>query len=212
MRFIVKKERGVFITIPEAMETLDSCQLDVFEKLFADFEVNQRIHDGLRPFRVTAAFTTVGYGIVPFEDNYMHFTGNAVVIIGSTFYKIKFINDDEWGDATRSQLRQPTATSAIAKDIGKTDASNEFGGFQLFPFDTLSGAYEYLRRPATPVLAVTTVGRVITYDPNASTQLEWQDNYINEIIFAALSYWGINMDSDRLIQYAEMQKMQTDNP
>ena len=209
MRFIIKKERGQFISIQEAMETLDSCQLDIFENLFADYEKTQRIHDGLRPFRKVQQFVASITGQVPFQDDYMHFTGNANTIVGSTLYKIKWTNDDEWADATRSQLRAPSSTMAIAKDLGKDDLVNNTGGFQIFPFAALSGQYDYLRRPATPVLAYTQTGRTITYDAGSSTQLEWTDIYINSIMFAALSYWGVDIDNDKLIQYAEMQKVQT---
>ena len=209
MRFIVRKERNIFITIDEAMETLDSCQLDIFENLFADFEKNQKIHDGLRPFSKSQPFTASSTGAVSYQDDYMHFTGNSVTIVGSTLYKIKWTNSDEWADATRSQLRQPTSTMAIAKDLGKDDLSNNVGGFQLCPFQALYGQYDYLRRPVTPILAYTQVGRTITYDPINSVQLEWQDNYINSIMFAALSYWGINMSENDLVQYTELQKQQT---
>jgi hypothetical protein len=209
MRFIVRKERGIYVTIDEAMQTLDSCQLDIFENLFADFEKNQKIHDGLRPFSKSQSFTASSTGQVGYQDDYMHFTGNAVTVVGSTLYKIKWTNSDEWADATRSQLRQPTPTMAIAKDLGKDDLNNNVGGFQLCPFQALYGQYDYLRRPATPVLAYIQVGRTITYDAGASTQLEWQDNYINSIMFAALSYWGINMSENDLVQYTELQKQQT---
>lgn len=212
MRFIVRKEKGIYVSIEEATATLDSTQLDYFEKLFADFEKNETIHDGLRPFRVIQGFTSSLSGFlnaVYFPDDYMHFTGNAVTIYGSTLYKIKFVNDDEWADATRSQLRQPLSTAAIAKDIGKSNVSLN-GGFQLFPLQTLVGSYDYLRRPVTPVYAYTVSGRTITYNAGASVQLEWTDNYINPIMFAALSYWSIDMDDNGLIQYSEMQKAELD--
>lgn len=199
-RFVIRKERGIFISIEEATASLDTAQMDLMELFFADFAKTERIHDALRPFMVYQDFTSDATGKITFPADYMHFLGNAVVIVGSTIYKIIILNNNEWADAIRSQLRPATVTSPIAKDIS--------GGFQLYPFQTHYGQYDYLRRPATPVYAYTQSGRTITYNFAGSTQLEWADNYINPIMFRSLSFYGIDMDDDKVIQYSEMQKQE----
>lgn len=208
MRFIVRKQLGVYVSIEEATATLDSVQIDYFEKLFSDFAETQKIHDGLMPFLVSQSFASNSSGIVEYQDDYMHFASNASTVFGSTLYKIKFVNPDEWADATRSQLRAPTLTSAIAKSIGKDNTASGNGGFQICPFTIINGTYDYLRRPVAPVYDYTQVGRVITYLPLSSTQMQWNDNYINPIMFLALSYWGINMNENSIVEYSEMQKQQ----
>jgi hypothetical protein len=81
----------------------------------------------------------------------------------------------------------------------------------LYPAATQAGFYNYLRRPATPVLGYTQASgsRTITYDPNTSTQLEFTDVYINNIISRALKFWGINMAEQDIQQFAQIQTQET---
>jgi hypothetical protein len=81
----------------------------------------------------------------------------------------------------------------------------------LYPAATQSGFYNYLRRPATPVLGYTQAegSRTITYNPNTSTQLEFTDVYINNIMSRALKFWGINMAEQDIQQFAQIQTQET---
>jgi hypothetical protein len=69
---------------------------------------------------------------------------------------------------------------------------------QLFPEAGHKGTLYYLKRPAVPVLAGTTAGRVFTYDANASTQLEWNDTAVDRLIERAIAILGENMQEDRI--------------
>ena len=114
---------------------------------------------------------------------------------------IRFVNEDELPFALTSQLRTVSTSKPIAKDTS--------GGFQLYPQSTQTGFYNYLRRPNAPVLGYTQTGRTITYDPNTSTQLEFTDVYINNIIARALKFWGINMAEQDIQQFAQLQTQET---
>ena len=52
IRYIVRKEKGVYLTYPQITANLDAGQLDCFADWFKPYGVNQEIHDALRPFRV----------------------------------------------------------------------------------------------------------------------------------------------------------------
>ena len=68
MIFIVRKERGVFVTIPEAMQTLDNAQLEATEEWFSTYGTTQIIHDAIRKLRVQKSFTSDSTGLVtPFS-------------------------------------------------------------------------------------------------------------------------------------------------
>ena len=54
-------------------------------------------------------------------------------------------------------------------------------------------------------MGYTQTGRTITYDPNTSTQLEFTDVYINNIIARTLKFWGINMAEQDIQQFAQLQ-------
>ena len=201
MIFIVRKERGVFVTIPEAMQTLDNAQLEAVEEWFSTYGTTQIIHDAIRKLRVQKNFTSDSTGLVTFDADYLHLIGGAYTVSGSTINNVRFLNEDELALALKSQLRPVLESNPIAIDASV--------GFRLYPASTQTGFYNYLRRPATPVLGYTQSGRNITYDPNTSTQLEFTDVYINNIISRALKFWGINMAEQDIQQFAQVQTQET---
>ena len=201
MIFIVRKERGVFVTIPEAMQTLDNAQLEAVEEWFSTYGTTQIIHDAIRKLRVQKNFTSDSTGLVTFDADYLHLIGGAYTVSGSTINNVRFLNEDELALALKSQLRAVSTSNPIAIDASV--------GFRLYPAVTQVGFYNYLRRPATPVLGYTQSGRNITYDPNTSTQLEFTDVYINNIISRALKFWGINMAEQDIQQFAQIQTQET---
>lgn len=201
MLFIVRKERGVFVTVNEAMQTLDNAQLEAVEEWFSTYGTTQIIHDAIRKLRVQKSFTSDSTGLVTFDSDYLHLIGGAYTVSGSTINNVRFLNEDELALALKSQLRVVSTSNPIAIDASV--------GFRLYPAATQSGFYNYLRRPATPVLGYTQSGRTITYDPNTSTQLEFTDVYINNIISRALKFWGINMAEQDIQQFAQIQTQET---
>jgi hypothetical protein len=201
MLFIVRKERGVFVTVNEAMQTLDNAQLEATEEWFSTYGATQIIHDAIRKLRVQKSFTSDSTGLVTFDADYLHLIGGAYTVSGSTINNVRFLNEDELALALKSQLRAVSTSNPIAIDASV--------GFRLYPAATQSGFYNYLRRPATPVLGYTQSGRTITYDPNTSTQLEFTDVYINNIISRALKFWGINMAEQDIQQFAQVQTQET---
>jgi hypothetical protein len=77
--FIVRKERGVFITIPEAMQTIDNAQLEATEDWFSQYGVSQIIHDAIRKLRSQVQFTSNSDGSVDFVSDYLHMIGNHIL-------------------------------------------------------------------------------------------------------------------------------------
>lgn len=201
MLFIVRKERGVFVTVNEAMQTLDNAQLEAVEEWFSTYGTTQIIHDAIRKLRVQKSFTSDSTGLVTFDSDYLHLIGGAYTVSGSTINNVRFLNEDELALALKSQLRAVSTSNPIAIDASV--------GFRLYPAATQSGFYNYLRRPAAPVLGYTQSGRTITYDPNTSTQLEFTDVYINNIISRALKFWSINMAEQDIQQFAQIQTQET---
>lgn len=201
MQFVIRKQLGVFVTIPEAVEALRAAQLDRYAYDFSQYQTNQVVVDGLSPFKVRHQFTTNSSGEVTNPSDYQHLLGGVFTVTGSTINTVRFINDDELGDALTNQLRPVSTSRPIAVDSAL--------GFQLYPQTQQTGFYTYLRIPNTPVYAYTQVNRVITYDAANSVQLEYYDVYIDNIIARALSYFGINLDDQAVQQFAQLQEQQT---
>lgn len=201
MVFIVRKERGVFITIPEFESTLDNAQIEAVSDWFELYGTTQKIHDAIRQLRTQVQFTSTTDGQVNFASNYLHMIGGAYTVTGSTINSVRFVNEDEVALALKSQLRPVSTSSPIARDTAT--------GFQIYPQTTQTGFYNYLRRPVKPVYGYTTSGRTITYDNATSTQLEFTDVYINNIISIALKFWGINMAEQDIQVFAQNQTQET---
>lgn len=201
MVFIVRKERGVFVTIPEFESTLDNAQIEAVSDWFELYGTTQKIHDAIRKLRSQVQFTSTSDGQVDFASNYLHMIGGAYTVTGSTINSIRFVNEDEVALALKSQLRPVSTSLPIARDTST--------GFQIYPQVAQTGFYNYLRRPLKPVYGYTTSGRTITYDNATSTQLEFTDVYINNIISIALKFWGINMAEQDIQAFAQNQTQET---
>ena len=79
---------------------------------------------------------------------------------------------------------------------------------QLFPDQPQSGKVYYFKRPAVPKFAYTQSGRTITYDAGNSTQLDWNEADLNNVIIEALSYLGLNMQSPDVVQFAQIKNQE----
>ena len=201
MVFIVRKERGVFVTISEFESTLDNAQIEATSGWFELYGITQKIHDAIRKLRSQVQFTSASDGQVNFASDYLHMIGGAYTVTGSTINTIRFVNENEVSLSLKSQLRPVSTSLPIAKDTAT--------GYKIYPQVTQIGYYNYLRRPVKPVFGYTTSGRTITYDSATSTQLEFTDVYINNIISIALKFWGINMAEQDIQAFAQNQTQET---
>lgn len=200
-RDICRKERGIYITIPQFNSYMDSGQMDAFMEYFKGYGENQQIHDALRVFKVYQPYTSTSAGFVTYPSDYLHLLGNPFTVAGSSVNTVKFVNEDELSFALTSQLRAVSNSYPIAVDTST--------GFSIYPQSTQVGAYFYLKRPATPNLAYTQVGRVITYDSAGSTQLEWEEIFWNNILAKALRCAGVYMEEKGVSEFAENYNAQT---
>lgn len=192
-RYIVRKERGVWITFPQFTANLDAGQLDAVEEWFEPYGKDQQLHDALRKLRVYQPYTSDAAGFVTYNSDYIHLLGQPFTVAGSTVNRIEFTNEDELPFALTSQLRPVSNSYPLGVDSST--------GFSIYPQSTQLGAYFYLRRPATPVYGYSQVGRTVTYNPLTSTQLEFSDVYINHILAKALIYAGVAMNEQGITQY-----------
>jgi len=201
INYIFGKQLGDFITVEECMQCLDNAQMQLFEEEFKVYSANQTIVDSLLPFKVIQSFTSDASGNVTFQSNYMHLLAGAYTTTNNTINPIRFVTEDELPYYLTNQLR-PVATSSPC-------AINIANGFKLFPESAQSGKYSYMKRPATPVLAYTYVNRVFTYNSGSSTQLEFSDAYVNNIISRALSLIGVSLSEQEVQQFAQQQTQST---
>ena len=200
-RDLVRKERGTYITIPQFNNYMDSGQMDAVAEWFEPYGQTQKLHDALRQLRVYQPFTSDSGGLVNYNSNYIHILGNPFTVSGSTVTNLRMINEDEFKDAVTSQLRPISNAYPIAVDTSS--------GFKIYPEATQTGAYWYLKRPATITLAYTQIGRTITYDAANSIQPDFSDIYFNNLIAKSLKYAAVYMDEKGVADFANQYNQET---
>ena len=199
---ITSKERGGFNTPAEKDSALDRASMSLFEFYRKVYSTSIEAKEALSAFRRTYAYTTNGTGEISISTgfDFAHLLAMDVMVndpdTPSGFdddrrYDVTFPTEDELARRRNSQTNPPTRTAPIA-DIVNT------AWYNLYPQVVHTGTIYYLKRPAVPVYGYTQVGRVITYNPATSTQLEWQEPWLNSLIFLALRFLGINLDNEVL--------------
>lgn len=216
--FYLKKDRQAFVTHEEIDSVLDRAQLALFNKYHSNPKIytvpggqggfgygdSQRIDDALSPFKELYTFNNAATpgGVVTLPSNYMHMisvsTTQFVSSLNRNVYSaVQVLNEEELIERLESQVvpvsfDDPVCIMSANKRI------------QLFPEQPQSGRIYYFRRPTPPVLLYTITGRSITYNEAGSTNLEWNHADINNVIIEALSYYGLNLNSAEIIQFAQL--------
>lgn len=202
LNFYINKYTGSFYTIPELENMVDVGQMAVYSDYKPKYATSQLSKEILSPFKETYNFTTLvpGYVIVP-ATNYLDLLDLQIYfqISDRTIYTpIKLVNEDERANRLNSQIDPVTITSPIGEQTAPKT-------FRLYPASAYNGNVTYLRRPVKPVFGYTVIsGRVIVYDSGTSTQLEWRQSELSQIIIKSLSGIGINIGSQEIQQWAEI--------
>lgn len=202
-QYVIRKTRGSFQTVAEFNQNIWSAYKDAVAEWYSQYGKSQVIHDALRPMRVYQSFTSDTSGFVLFPSDYMHLLGTPMLFYGSTISRATFVNEDEIQFALTSQVRAVDMSNPILVDYATTVSGIRVGGFSCYPQQTQIGAYWYLRLPVQPVLSVIQVGRVVTYDPLTSVQIESSEIYWDGILAKSLKFVGINMSEAEVAQFGQ---------
>lgn len=198
-----QEQAGYFTpaTIDEALDRSSMWHFNDYKKRYAS---DVDAYEALAPFKNSIDYSTSSIGVyaVPGANNYLQLLSMDVSVMDAGLgsarrWPVEIVKEDEVAQRRNSQMLPVSAT----KPIGVETAS---GTFKLYPEQVHAGTIRFLRRPAKPVFAYTQVGRVITYDSGNSTQLEWTEPYLNQVIFKAIQFLGINLGSEQLQKAAMM--------
>lgn len=206
IQFWINKKSGAWYTIDEAVSVVDAGQMALYRDLKPKYATSQWVKDALSPFREPYNFTTAVSGnvIVP-DTDYLDLLDIQIyfLISNRTVYAPrKLINEDERATRLNSQVDPVTATSPIGEQIG-------LRSFRLYPAAVYNGNVTYLRRPVKPVYGYSVIsGRVINYDPNTSTQLEWRETEHIPLLLKGLQSLGINLSDAEVQNFAQIKSMQ----
>lgn len=206
LNFYINKFTGSFYTIPELENLIDTGQMGLYSDLKPKYATSQLSKDALSPFRETYNFTTQvsGYVIVP-DTTYLDLLDLQIYFQVSNrtiYYPVPMINEDVRAERLNSQIEPVTITSPIGEQTAPRT-------FRLYPVGAYNGNVTYLRRPVKPVFGYSVIsGRVIVYNPNTSTQLEWADPYIQTVIIKSLEAAGINLRAEDISAFSAAKSAQ----
>lgn len=210
INFIRDQEIGGYNTPEEIDISLDMGSMWCFNDYAAMYAMNQTAREALAPFIYQGDFTTNSSGVINLTslvatDNYFMKLLSIDVVVndteapayvqsGNRYYPVEISNEDEYANKVNSQLNAPGATNPVVLKLSQTE-------YRFYPAQVHAGKVRALRRPAKPVFGYSESGRVVTYDSVTSTQLEWNDMFVNKVIAKALHFLGVNLDDDKLATY-----------
>jgi len=212
--FYLNKDQNIYLSHEEIDDVLDRAQMVLFNQYHTNpklpaqtqaalYGESQRIDDALAQFKEKYAITQSNSpsGVITMPPAYQHLISLYRTTFNSTLGRnvysgIQVLNEEELIERLESQVIPVSASDPIA-------IMNKDRKIQVFPETTFTGAAYYFRRPLKPIFSYTQNGRVITYDPDTSLDLEWKDMDLNNIISIALSYFGIHMSSADIVQFAQ---------
>lgn len=214
IQYIVNKDQNQSITHAEIDLILDKAQLVLFNqyhtnpKTPAQIEMSrygdsQRIDDSLSAFKSIYTFATgdTPSGVLTLPAGYMHLISLHTTTYNNQLarnvtHAVQIVNEEELSLRLESQVIPLTDEDPVAIMYQSS--------IRMYPATTKQGQLFYFKRPAVPVFGYTSSGRTATYNSGTSTQLEWKDYDIMNIISIALTYIGINMSSADIAQFAQL--------
>jgi hypothetical protein len=209
VNFWVNKQMNSYYTPEELDLIVDRASMSMFAQLRPQYATSQRLQEALAPFLVTYDFGSgqfiSGTISVPTSPEFLALLDIQIqfnISNRTVFSGVPIISKDERAIRLNSQVEPVTVTSPIAEVLG-------IGRYRFYPTSTYTGAITYFRRPAKPNFVYNVIsGRVIVFDENASTNLEWPEDWQNAVYLKALSSLGINLTDQQIQQYAEIKTQQ----
>lgn len=209
---LIDKEKNGYITHAEIDRLIDIAQMEELNELYGNprkdgipmhLGRSQSINDQLSPFVKTQQLNsgnTVS-GVVDTPEDYM--IGITLYLhhpVGMSYEKrfVTPITEEELSYRLTSQILAPSTKNPVYV--------HRAGKLQVFPANVFAGELVYIKRPDAPVFAYNQTGRQITYDEYYSTQLEWNDNSINNIIYRAISIGGFTLADANTSQYGDVKQ------
>jgi len=161
--------------------------------------------DYLAPFKHKVDFNqndTPG-GLLSMKTDYAHLAGIYTMNYNNKHERVGYpgvaiIDENQLATRLNSQVIYPTCSAPVGVMVYDTVQK-----IQIYPMKPCMGHYYYFAKPTKPEYAYTTDGRTEIYDPENSTQLLWDDENVNIIIYKVLELLGIKLQFPLVTQWAQ---------
>jgi len=215
INFIVKKSNaGGYVTPSEFNLLINRAQIQYFNKLYGNqndyrydrpvpkisYAVTEKISNSLSPFlsdKTTVTIDVNGQCTTPTDMIQMVAVTKEV---SGKEYEITRVEQDRVANNLSSYYDAPDTEFPIYAQLRTK--------LQFYPKTLASASVIYLKKPTNMAWAFTTVSGRYVYDPLLSVQPLWSDVDMNEVMYIALSYIGVNLKDQEVSQFANI-KTQT---
>jgi len=213
--FTIKKSNaGGYLTPDEFNLIINRAQIQYFNKLYGNqndyrydrpvpkiaYAITEKISNSLSVFLSDSTTLTIdANGQVNIPSDLFQ-TVSITKTISGIDYEIKRVEQDRIANNLTSEYDAPDTQYPIYTQLRTK--------FQFYPKNLGSANLYYLKKPTDMVWAYTIVSNRPQYDAANSVQPLWKDMDMNEIIYIALSYVGINLKDGEVSQFAQL-KTQT---
>jgi hypothetical protein len=204
VNFIINKNQSGNVVSPaEYTNLLQRASTEYQHKLLQDYEINQRITNSIRRFKVDSNVIQIinGQGTLP--SDFLYTSGTVIKYkINKNpliFKTIDLVTDAEYDTRITSSIEMPTMKNPIAKLVGSH--------IIVRPKTIKTIFLSYLRIAESPVYAYTLDSNDnIVYSTTNSTELDFEEHDKIKIAGIILSWMGLNLREGEMAQYAELIK------
>ena len=179
------------------------------------FDQTNKISDDLKHLKENRRFNLVS-GTLTYPDGtavedingniapeYLHFSSlESVAYVNNEerLLDIRQSDDDEWHNYQPGKLLEATTDYPVFNFQSTT--------MRFLPKDLGQVEFTYLRFPGTAAWGFTIVNDRQVYNPGTSVDIDAPKEAFNEIVMMAISFTGIRLREQEVVQYAELQKSQ----
>jgi hypothetical protein len=213
--FLVRQSNsGVYLSPTEQDLILNRAQTQYFNKLYGNqndyrydrpvpkisYAITEKISRSLAPFLSDpTALVIDGNGQVNTPTD-LYQTVSVTHTVSSVDYEVTRVEQDRVSNNLTSSIEAPDAKYPIYTQLRTK--------LQFYPKDLATATIIYLKKPIDMVWGYTLVNGVPVYNSATSVQPVWEDMDMNEVIYLALSYAGLNIKDADVSQFANV-KTQT---
>lgn len=163
------------------------------------FQITQKITEDLKIFQENANLILDSKGRVNYPSNLAYTIPGLSYVTsrkGKKLYaSIEIVDKDKEGYRLSSSIVVPTKSDPIAI------FENTY--IQVYPSGIMNIRFPYLRLPKLANWAYVLVNNRPEFNAQASTDLEWEDTVINDVIIQALMSIGISIKDNDILNYAQ---------
>jgi hypothetical protein len=213
--FLIRQSNsGVYLSPTEKDLILNRAQTQYFNKLYGNqndyrydrpvpkisYAVTEKISRSLAPFLSDPTALTIDSDGQVTTPTDMYQIVSVTHTISGIDYEVTRVEHDRVANNLTSAIEAPDEQYPIYSQLRTK--------LQFYPKTLATAKIIYLKKPIDMVWGYTIVSGVPVYNSATSVQPVWEDMDMNEVIYLALTYAGLNIKDADVAQFANV-KTQT---